>query len=198
LAGPEGETTPTNDRWPTYLADRLRTEFRSPSNLVVVEPGVGIGSHALDLSRALGRLEPTILSQNTAKYVIVLDDIEESRSIHTAHEAATIERIIAWHRKNIEQAHALGLKVFGGTVTAFEGARLPDHTESTEANREAVNAWIRSSKAYDGIVDFDLATRDPAQPKRLLPAYDSGDHLHPNAAGYRAMADAIDLSLLEE
>jgi lysophospholipase L1-like esterase len=164
---------------------------------MVVEPGVGIGRHALDLSRAMTRLEPGILARNGAKFVIVLDGIEAS-SIHGVREAVTVERIIAWHRQNIEQAHALGLKVIGGTVTAFEGARIPTHTESSEANREAVNEWTRNGKAYDGVVDFDLATRDPKHPTRLLPAYDSGDHLHPNEAGYKAMAEAIDLSLFDE
>jgi len=197
LASGEGETSVPQDRWPAFLAQRVRTEFAVPSDLMVVEPGVGIGRHALDLSRAMTRLEPGILARNGAKFVIVLDGIEAS-SIHGVREAVTVERIIAWHRQNIEQAHALGLKVIGGTVTAFEGARIPTHTESSEANREAVNEWTRNGKAYDGVVDFDLATRDPKHPTRLLPAYDSGDHLHPNEAGYKAMAEAIDLSLFDE
>ena len=198
LSGAPGNTIPGKDRWPTYLADRLRMEFGGPSNLVVVEPGVGAGAHALDLSRALARLEPVMLARNAAKYVIVLDDISESSAMHAVHGSVTLEAIIAWHRKNIEQAHALGLKVLGGTVPAFEGAESPRHGAATESIRQAVNAWIRNGKAYDGVVDFDLATCDPAHPQRLLPAYDSGDHLHPNAAGYKAMADAVDLSMFEE
>jgi lysophospholipase L1-like esterase len=85
--------------------------------------------------------------------------------------------------------------MFGATLTPFEGAAY--FTKEGEAKRQALNEWIRTGKAYDGVIDFDRATRDPASPGRFLPQYDSGDHLHPNDAGYRAMADAIDLSLFE-
>ena len=93
----------------------------------------------------------------------------------------------------IERAHALGLKIFGATLTPFEGS--PRYTEEGEIKRAALNLWIRSSKAYDGVIDFDEATRDPNHPLRFNPAFDSGDHLHPNDAGYVAMGDAIDLGL---
>jgi len=99
-------------------------------------------------------------------------------------------------RQIIDRAHAMGLKVYGGTLTPFQ-AFLPGvyYTSDGEAKRQAVNHWIRTSRAYDAVIDFDRAIRDPDNPARMRAAYDSGDNLHPNDAGYRAMADAIDLSL---
>jgi lysophospholipase L1-like esterase len=93
----------------------------------------------------------------------------------------------------IERAHAHGLKIFGATLTPFEGS--PRYTLEGEAKRTALNEWIRTGKAYDGVVDFDAATRDPNQPLRFKQEFDSGDHLHPNDAGYVAMGNAIDLTL---
>ena len=101
--------------------------------------------------------------------------------------------LIAGHKQLIERAHAHGLKIIGATLTPFEGAAY--YTEIGEQKRVAVNDWIRTGKAYDGVIDFDAATRDPQQPKRFLPQYDRGDHLHPSDAGYHAMANAIQLSL---
>ena len=94
----------------------------------------------------------------------------------------------------VGQAHARGVKIFGSTLLPFQ--RAWTYTAAAEATREAVNTWIRTSGAFDGVIDFDAAMRDPADPLRLNPAYDSGDHLHPNDAGYQAMADAIDLAML--
>jgi lysophospholipase L1-like esterase len=93
----------------------------------------------------------------------------------------------------ITRAHAMGLKIIGCTLTPFEGAAYS--RPEGEAKRQAVNSFIRTGGWYDGVIDFDAATRDPNHPARFLPAYDSGDHLHPNDAGYQAMANAIDLSL---
>jgi lysophospholipase L1-like esterase len=92
------------------------------------------------------------------------------------------------------------MKAFGATLTPFEGARVAPgfYTTAGDAKRDAVNRWIRTSNAYDAVIDFDRVLRDPGHPARLLPAFDSGDHLHPNDAGYQAMADAIDLSLFDE
>jgi lysophospholipase L1-like esterase len=92
----------------------------------------------------------------------------------------------------IAAAHAAGLKIFGGTLTPFQGAYY--YSAIGEAKREAVNRWIRTSGTFDGVIDFGKVARDPADSLRLLPAYDSGDHLHPDDAGYRAMADAINLA----
>jgi lysophospholipase L1-like esterase len=96
----------------------------------------------------------------------------------------------------IEQAHTRGLKIFGAALTPFYGAAY--YTEVGETKRQALNEWIRTGKAYDAVIDFDKATRDPDNPKMFLPLYDSCDHLHPSDAGYKAMADAIDLSLFKQ
>jgi lysophospholipase L1-like esterase len=105
----------------------------------------------------------------------------------------TAEELIAGHKQIIERAHTHGLKAIGCTLTPFEGAYYA--RENGEAVREALNTWIRTSGAYDAVVDFDAATHDPSNPKRFLPTYDPGDHLHPNDAGYQAMANAVDLSI---
>ena len=98
-------------------------------------------------------------------------------------------QIIAGYQRLIARAHARGLRIFGATLLPFQGAGY--YTAAGEATREAVNTWIRTSGAFDGVIDFDAVMRDPADPLRLNPAYDSGDHLHPDDAGYQAMADAI-------
>jgi lysophospholipase L1-like esterase len=104
--------------------------------------------------------------------------------------------LIQGHRQIIDRAHALGLKVYGGTLNPVEGYPFPGlWSPDPEEKRQAVNRWIRTSKAYDAVIDFDKVLRDPSHPTRLLPDYDSGDHVHPNDTGYRVMADAIDLSL---
>jgi len=99
----------------------------------------------------------------------------------------------------IERARAMGFKVYGGTLTPFKGF-LPGvyFTPDGEATRQAVNQWIRTSRAYDAVIDFDKAIRDPGDPAMIRAAYDSGDHLHPNDAGYKAMADAVNLSLFKD
>ncbi|MEP7181929.1 MAG: GDSL-type esterase/lipase family protein, partial [Betaproteobacteria bacterium] len=113
--------------------------------------------------------------------------------------AVSADQIIAGHRQIIGRAHSMGLKVYGGTLTPFQSF-LPGiyYTSDGEATRQAVNRWIRTGKAYDAVIDFDKAIRDPSNPAAILPAYDSGDNLHPNDAGYKAMADAIDLSLFRD
>jgi lysophospholipase L1-like esterase len=124
--------------------------------------------------------------------VIVLEGIND---IGNAREnpTPTAEDLIAAHKQLIERAHTRGLRVFGATLTPIEGVAY--FTPVTESKRQALNQWIRTGSAYDGVIDFDRATRDPAHPARFLPQYDSGDHLHPSDAGYRAMAEAIDLTL---
>ena len=103
-------------------------------------------------------------------------------------------QLIAADTRLIAQAHAAGLRILGGTLTPFQGTGY--YSPAKERIREQVNAWIRDSGAFDGVVDFDRAVRDPVDPLRIAPAYDSGDHIHPDDAGYQAMADAVGLALL--
>jgi len=114
-------------------------------------------------------------------------------------ENVTAEQIIQGHRQIIDRAHAMGLRVLGGTLNPVEGYPFPGFwTAAMEEKRRAVNRWIRTGGAYDAVIEFDKVLRDPSHPSRLLPGYDSGDHVHPNDLGYRAMADAIDLSLFRD
>jgi lysophospholipase L1-like esterase len=108
------------------------------------------------------------------------------------------EDLIGAYRQLIARAHMRGIKLIGSTMTACEGVDIPGYySEAKEATRQAVNKWIRTSHAFDGVIDFDAVLRDPEHPSRLLPRFASEDHLHPNDAGYQAMADAIDLALFQ-
>ena len=143
---------------------------------------------------ALARFEHHVLSLPGATHVIVLEGINDIGNARQ-NPTPTAADLIAAHKQLIAQAHARGLRILGATLTPFWGAAY--YSDAGEAKRQALNDWIRSSKAYDGVVDFDKATRDPADPKKLLEQYDSCDYLHPSDAGYKAMADAIDLSLFK-
>lgn len=197
-----GSTPDTNSRWPNRLAERLQAGGRS--QLAVLDQGIGGNRILHDFigTNALARLDRDVLAQTGARYVIVLEgvnDIGIPGAFGFAAEEVTAEQIIAGHRQIIDRAHALGLKIFGGTLMPFQGAALPGYFSAAgEVKRQAVNKWIRTSRAYDAVIDFDKVMRDPARPTRLLPAYDSGDHLHPNDTGYKAMADAVDLSLFSD
>jgi lysophospholipase L1-like esterase len=186
-------TPDANARWPNRLAERLRLQ-KGGSKVAVLNAGIS-GNRVLDDTvgtNASARLDRDVLVQSGVRYLIVLQGIND---IGFPGSPAADE-IIAGHLQIIDRAHAVGLKVYGGTLTPFQ-AFLPGfyYTDDGEAKRQAVNQWIRTSKAYDAVIDFDKAIRDPRNPARMRPAYDSGDNLHPNDAGYKAMADAIDLSL---
>ena len=132
------------------------------------------------------------LSQPGITHIVMMEGINDIGNARQ-NPSPTAEDLIAGHKQLIEQAHTRGLKIYGATLTPFYGAAY--YTEVGEAKRQALNEWIRTSKAYDAVIDFDRVTRDPANPKMFLPLYDSCDHLHPNDAGYKAMADAVDLYL---
>jgi lysophospholipase L1-like esterase len=195
-------TPDTNHRWPNFLADRLQATH-GDQDLGVLDQGVSGNRilHDIAGTNALARLDRDVLAQTGVKYVTVLlgiNDIGFSGIPGFTDQAVSAGDIIAGLTQIIERAHAKGLKIFGCTLTPFEGTFPGYYTPEGEIKREAVNEWIRTSGAYDAVIDFEAAVRDPSHPTRMLPAYDSGDHLHPNDAGYQAMANAIDLSLFRD
>ena len=154
---------------------------------------------------ALARFDQDVLAQPGVSYLMILEginDIGHAGSSAPASEAVTAEDIIAGLTQMIERAHEKGIKVIVATITPFEGEgniKRGYWTPEKAKVREAVNSWIRSGKGFDGFVDFDKAVRDPANPNKILPAFDSGDQLHPGDAGYKAMgeADSLDSIWLE-
>lgn len=198
-------TVDANHRWPDFLAARLREKGRK---LAVIDAGIG-GNRILHDAQsnvrfgvsALARVDRDVLAQPGVKYVIVLEginDLGHAGSSAPASETVSAEDIIAGLKQLIERAHENGLKIFGATLTPFEGTPFKGYfTPEKEAKRKAVNEWIRTGKTFDGVIDFDKALRDPAHPDRMLAAYDGGDHLHPGDAGYQAMGEAVDLALFK-
>ncbi|HEY3504883.1 MAG TPA: SGNH/GDSL hydrolase family protein [Actinocatenispora sp.] len=192
-------TRNTDSRWPDGLARRLGA---LPGRTLSVA-NAGISGNEILADRipvrygpsALHRLDRDVFDVAGVRDVILLEGINDIGAA-----SATADQLIAGDRQLIARAHARGLRVIGATLTPFGGSTAQyggDYgTAFGEQQRQALNQWIRTSGAFDGVVDFDRATADPADPTRLAPAYDSGDHLHPGDAGYRAMADAVDLSLL--
>jgi lysophospholipase L1-like esterase len=183
-------TIDTNNRWPDHLARRLA---KAGMRMGVLNAGFG-GNRLLREGNgpsALARFDRDVIAQPGVTHVVVLEGIND---IGQARESASpsAAELIAAHKQLIERAHARGIKAFGATLTPFEGANY--WTAEGEAKRQALNEWIRTSKAYDAVFDFDAAVRDPNRPAKLLTQYDPGDHLHLNAAGYQAVANAIDLS----
>src|ERR1700685_2657043 len=200
-------TVDANRRWPNILADRLLAQH-GREELAVVDAGIGgnrilhDGSGNVEFGvNALARFDRDVLAQPGVKYVIVLEGINDIGHAGTSapvSETVSAEDIIAGLKQMIERAHEHGLKVFGGTLTPFAGTVFPGYyTPEKEVKRKAVNEWIRTGNAFDGVIDFDKAARDPQHPDRILAANDGGDHLHPGDAGYKAMAEAIDLSLFK-
>jgi lysophospholipase L1-like esterase len=200
-----GSAVDANARWPNDLARRL--DAASGPTLAVADEGIG-GNRVLTDSPSYGvsaeaRFERDVLDQPGVRDVIVLEGINDigfstgpSRvgGLPLPGPGISAAQIIAGYRQLIAAAHARGLRIFGATLLPFQGAGY--YTAAGEATREAVNHWIRTSGAFDGVIDFDKVMRNPADPLRLNPAYDSGDHLHPNDAGYQAMANAINLAML--
>lgn len=193
-------TVDTNHRWPDLLFQRLSSEKGANLHAILNEAIAGNrllndGIIAFGVN-ALARFDRDVLPLPGATHMVVLEGINDIGNLGTTGTPATADQLIAAHQQLIERAHQKGLKVIGATLTPFEGARY--FTADGEVKRQAVNAWIRGMKGsphYDAIIDFEAATRDPQAPTKFNPKYDSGDHLHPNDAGYQAMANAIDLKL---
>jgi lysophospholipase L1-like esterase len=177
------------------------------SRLGIVNRGIGgnrllrdPGEQPLFGKAALARFDRDVLATAGVRYMVVLIGINDIGHPGTGtipiSEEPTVEEMIAGYRQLIARAHTKGIAIYGATLTPFEGTVFPGYySPEKEQIRQGVNNWIRSSDEFDGVIDFDRAVRDPSHPTRMLPAYDSGDHLHPNDLGMQAMANAIPLQL---
>jgi len=184
--------------WPDRLAERLQAN-RITRGWSVVNAGVGSNRllHDTPSVNALARFDRDVLAvPGVAKAIVLLgiNDIQYSHRFPS--QAVSADEMIAALEQLVLRAHARGVQVIGGTITAFAGSG--DYTAEGEAARTKVNEWIRNGGVFDGVIDFDLATRDPDHPEQLMSAADSGGHLHPNDAGYAMMGDAIDLRLFSK
>jgi lysophospholipase L1-like esterase len=202
-------TRDANRRWPDLLAARLR-ERPELNHLGVLNQGI-IGNRILHPTETqfgnlfgpagLARFDRDVIAQAGVQYLIVLlgiNDIGHPGANAPASDEVTADEMIAGYRQFIERAHEKGIAVFGATLLPFEDTTIPRfYSVEKEAKRQAVNRWIRTGGAFDAIIDFDRVMRDPARPTRMLPKYDSGDHLHPSDAGMAAMAGAIPLDLFK-
>jgi lysophospholipase L1-like esterase len=209
-----GSNTPNNvnHRWPDLLAARLRAAHldRGVANVGIAgnrllhDPDPPAGSSAEAFAAYFGqsglrRFDRDVLAQPGARYLIVLlgvNDLGHPGTVAPPSDVVSADDLIAGHRQLIARAHDGGLRAYGGTILPFKDDTLGFYSPQNEAKRQALNHWIRTGGEYDGVVDFDAAMGDPADPVRLNPAYDSGDHLHPNEAGMAAMAAAVPLGLL--
>jgi lysophospholipase L1-like esterase len=197
-----GTTTNGNDRWTDVLASRLQA---SPNlrSVGVLNQGVG-GNHLLTDGlgpSALARLDRDALAQVGVRWLIVLEGVNDLGGLARTSEATAEEHRLLVHRieqayeQIVARAHANGIRVIGGTITPFVGSDYYHPGAANEADRQAVNQWILAAGHFDAVIDFDKVVRDPHQPERLQPSYDGGDHLHPSVPGYRAMGEAVPLSL---
>ncbi|MEV4108762.1 SGNH/GDSL hydrolase family protein [Nonomuraea sp. NPDC049695] len=199
LTDGRGSTTNQNNRWPDQLFDRLRTDRRTA--------GVAIANQAAGGNRvlndglgpsALARLDRDVLAQSGVNWLIVFEGVNDLGTAADTQDAQkkVADELIAAYDQIIVRAHAQDIRVYGATLTPFGGSFYDDAQGHREAARQAVNEWIRTSGRFDAVIDFDRATRDPADPRRLVAAFDVGDHLHLSHTGYKALADAVPARLL--
>ena len=188
-----GSSGNANHRWPDRLSERLRARTGVPAKSVVDE-GIAGNQVLLDSDQggpsALHRLTRDVLVRRGLTDVVLLEGINDLRS---ANPPATADQIIAGYQQIIDRVHAKGARIFGATITPVEGSAR--YTTTMEQQRQKLIAWIKAPGHFDGFIDFARALQDPADPLRMRASYDSGDHLHPNDAGYQAMANAINLNL---
>ncbi len=200
-----GATTNGNDRWTDVLAAKLQA---SPGGRSIGVSNQGIGGNNLLKDglgpNALARFDRDVLAPAGVRWLIVFEGVNDlgglarTGEVTAAEHAALVKRVLAAYQQIIVRAHAHGLKVIGATITPYVGSDYYHPGPLSEADRQAVNEWIRAAGHFDAVVDFDKIVGDPQHPDRLLPAYDCGDHLHPSPAGYRAMGEAIPLSLFTQ
>ena len=197
-----GATTNGNDRWPDVLARRLQG---TPATKTVSVLNHGIGGNRLLLDglgpNALARFDRDVVAQTGVRYVIVFEGVNDLGTLtrdapaSAAEHKALVDHIESAYEQMIIRAHAHGIRVIGATITPYGGSDYYHPAAESEADRQAINTWIRDPKHFDAVVDFDKVVRDPARMDHLNPAFDSGDHLHPSAVGYKAMGEAIPLTL---
>jgi lysophospholipase L1-like esterase len=198
-----GSTQDQNSRWPDALAARLQTDL-ALAPIAVVDSGIA-GNRILHDGvtpfvgpSALARLDRDALNKPGVHWLLLMEginDIAAADMLATPSDDVSTQQIIDGMKTLIGRAHKRGIKIYGVTLTPYGGVEWPFHSIAGEAKRQVVNTWIRHAGAFDAVIDFDQVVRDPAHTDRLLAAFDSGDHLHPNDAGYKAMAAAIDLRL---
>jgi lysophospholipase L1-like esterase len=189
-----GSTTDGNDRWPDDVARRLQANA-STTNVAVVNMGIGGGGIFGGLGpSAIKRFDRDVLNQNGARWLIVFEGVNDIGGSGTSTTLAT--NLIHAYTEFAENAHARNLRAYGATITPF--GRSGYYSAAHEATRQAVNAWFRTNTVYDGVIDFDATVRDPATLTNLLSTYNSGDGLHLSPAGYKAMAEGIDLNLFTQ
>lgn len=191
-----GSGTNKNNRWPDNLAARLQANTSTRDISVV---NAGIGGNAV-LRGGLGptaqaRFERDVLDRPNVKWVLLLEGVNDLGGASAQGADSVAVGLIAAYKAMVGKAHKRGIKVYGCTILPFGKANYD--TPAREAARQKVNAFIRTKGAFDAVIDFDAVMRDPANPTQLIPSGDTGDHLHPNEAGYVRMADAIDLGLFK-
>lgn len=199
LTDGRGSTTNGNDRWPDQLLDRLQGNHNT-ADVAVLNQAAG-GNRVLNDGlgpNALARFDRDVLATSGVEWLIVLEGINDIGTAAATPEAQqqVAADLIAAYEQFIVRAHAQDIDVYGATLLPFGGNTGYDDPAGTrEAARQTVNNWIRTSHKFDAVIDFDKVVRDPAAPRQLLPAYDTGDHLHLNPVGYKAMADAVSARL---
>jgi len=195
-------TTNGNDRWTDVLAQRLQASATT-RDIGVLNQGIG-GNHLLTDGlgpNALARFNRDVLAQPGVNWLIIFEGVNDlggltfHGEVPAAAHARLVHRIEGAYEQMILRAHAHGIRVIGATITPYMGSDYYHPDSANEADRQAINTWIRAPGHFDAVLDFDKTMRDPSQPDRLRPAYDCGDHLHPSPAGYRAMGESVPLSL---
>jgi lysophospholipase L1-like esterase len=194
IADGRGSGTNRNDRWPDNLARRLQAD-PSTANVSVLNAGIGGNAilHGGLGPTALDRLDRDVLRQPGARWLIVSEGVNDIGASRADSAAATAQHLIDAYGTIIRRARGAGLRVYGATMLPFGGSQYG--SAAHEDVRRIVNAWIRDSGAFDGVIDLDAAMRDPSDASRLAATVDGGDHLHPNERGYQQMASAVDLRL---
>jgi lysophospholipase L1-like esterase len=198
-----GSTDDRNARWPDALAARLQGD-PALASIAVINAGIA-GNRILNDGgerfigpSTLSRFDRDALNKPGVRWVLLLqgiNDISASSILKTPKDNVSAEQIIEGMKTLIARAHAKGIQIWGGTLLPRKGVAPPFNAPENEVKRAAVNAWIRNSGAFDAVIDFEAVVRDLDDPDRMRPAFDSGDHRHPNDAGYKAMAAALDQTL---